>query len=137
MDISFPMPLPLSDHQRSYDTPQGSPRGLRASSPHARKPGSYHGSTLHGGSNQASGRGPHEAYFVGCLKGMPCQVDRGIVIALVTPPTAVARPVLGPANGLDTATAAAGLRAGEEAVGLHQYRAMPAGLVAELPPDLS
>jgi len=51
-------------------------------------------------------------------------------------PTAVTPPVLGPADVLDQAAAMAGLRAGEVPVGFHQLRAVPGGLVAQLPADL-
>src|SRR5579875_2489879 len=70
------------------------------------------------------------------LRAIPRQVDRGVLIALVARPTAVARPVLGPTEVLDRAAPMARLRAGEEPVGLHQLRAVPAGLVAELPTNL-
>src|SRR5579875_1858495 len=51
-------------------------------------------------------------------------------------PTAVARPVLGPTEVLDRAAPMARLRAGEVPVGLDQLRAVPPGLVAELPTNL-
>src|SRR5579875_3062015 len=126
---------------------RGSPRGLRTSPPRAREarvsPGPHEaglvgppdrGSTPHGGSNGADGRGPPtKPAWWGAPGPIPRQIDRGVVIAPVARPTAVTPPVLGPPEVLDQAAAMAGPRAGKAPVGLHHLRAVPGGLVTKLP----
>src|SRR5579875_2999765 len=82
---------------------RGCPCGLRASPPRAREARVLPRLCASRRLQLSLRAGSHQASLVGCPGRVPRQVDRGVLIALVARPTAVARPVLGPTEVLDRA----------------------------------